>query len=156
MSDIAYDNLRQQRGGDELPDYIDKPLTDEEKQAVLNQGNHGVSDPVPQHQFQNLEEFKQHQNNFYVHFADINPKSFLVLYRVRRSYQRFELLYPELNQRLLSYKIGQFGHWPDQAWDDLLDAYKKMSSLVDRKDAGIVGQIEDGVSEQGLGYYLCA
>jgi hypothetical protein len=154
MSDLAYENTRDMFNG-KLPDVVDPPLSDEEKRDVLSREDHGVTDPVNLYKFKDLDEFKKHQNNFYVHFASTNPKSMAGnLYKTERAFQRFEILYPDLTEELLGKFSPTSGISEDQ-WQKLYDAYQKMSTLVDRKDAGIAAEIQEGESEENIGYYLC-
>jgi len=157
MSEAAFENLEQTFGPgyhDKLTS-LDKPLTDEEKRAVLEREDHGVTDPVKQTEYETRDEFKKKQNNFYVHFSAPEPGVMVNnTYKARRAFQRFELLYPEMASRMIG-RYGQNSPFSEQEWQDLFDAYQKMTKLVDKKDEGVVAEIRQGDSEDQLTRYLC-
>ena len=147
MSEAAYENLRQMLG-EEYLDTIDKPLTEEEKAAVLSREDHGVTSPVQLQQFETVDEFKKVYNNFFIHFAPEGPQSSANPYRTRRAFQRFEILYPDLTKKLLGkYDRGKEPNEEEQR--DLFEAYKLMSPLVDATDVDVV--IDGKVNQNYLG-----
>jgi len=87
---------------------------------------------APQKEFKSLEEFIKNSNNFYIHFIDY----FWMVsecYRKRPAFIRFQEKYPDIEKDLTlktgsAYKIKK--SLGDLPWEQLFDAYKKMSPLV--------------------------
>ena len=152
MSEVAYEDIYGKLGYKELPEYIDEPLSEEEKREVVEAKDHGVKNPAIMVEYRDIDEFRKRQNNFYAHFARTkNP--IVGAYRTHRAFQRFEILYPELTSKLL-YKVSQSEPITDEQWHDLFEAYQKMSKLVDSSDAGYVHQVRE--LPEHAGWYLCA
>lgn len=129
--------------------YIDSPLTEEEKEALLNQPDKGIT-PVPMREFRTLDEFKDGGNNFHVTFTYQHPENmFGAIKRTQKSFQRLEILKPELVKRLMD-KFATTSDIDAQAWEDMYEAYKEMSKLVDVNDRGVAEKGEHANN------YLCA
>src|SRR5437868_5614923 len=123
------------------------PLLTEDELVALTRDDKGIT-LVPQHQYEDLEEFISKHNNFYVQF-DLYKNGGLSgpLYRRRKVFQRMVALHPDLVSRL----VGEFREYririenetddldySDEMKRDLYDAYQIMSGLIDINDKYVV------------------
>ncbi len=127
------------------------PLLTESELEALNQKNRGIM-LAPQHQYDDLEDFKKRQNNFHAYF-DFDSKGMSLLYRRRKVFQRLVALKPDLVSRVANqyYKYrtesAPFSDFSDEMWRNLYEAYQSMSRLVDLNDSYVRrpenGQLDD-------------
>ena len=120
-------------------------LSPDEIDELLAQADHGI-DPVVLKQFENLDDFLLHANNFSVFFEPEEAGHLGPMYRQHKAYQRYALLHPEENAELLDtfrQNLQTNPEWQDvlQGWRQdpvtaqcVLDAYTSMSQLVDAQD----------------------
>lgn len=110
-------------------------LLSKEEIAALGRPDKGIT-PVPQRQYMNLEEFWRDQNNFHATFT--NPTFGGDPLRMRKAYQRFQILYPDLDKPLRA-KFAELREdgpptLSDEDRAEIFEAYKLMSELVDIYD----------------------
>jgi len=100
---------------------------------------------APQKEFKSLEEFIQHSNNFYCHFIDYTPMS-NTCYRTREAFIRFQEKYPDFEKDLTAKTVLSFQtkrSLKELPWEELFDAYKKMSQLVYLEDEDVTHRAKD-------------
>lgn len=112
-------------------------LTDEEVDS-LRRGE-PVPNMIPQVRFNSLDDFLRDQNNFYSYFSARSTSWGIVRAR-NLQLQRFELLHPELAQKL----VDGFAANPESPYaviremrGELFEAYQKMSVLVSVDDRNV-------------------
>jgi|GEM_PF-6284723 len=131
-----------------LKDHL-RLLTDEERAGLALEG-FGI-DQAEMVEFETTEDFKERQNNFYITFAG-SPKSRLIveIYRGRLAFQRFATLYPDHLEELdVKFRSTDYHDFTAQDWEELHNAYKTISKLVDKADLDVA---KDGRVD---GWYLC-
>jgi hypothetical protein len=121
-------------------------LTEVEISALLQEPGHGIM-VAHQHIFEDIDEFKDQSNNFYLHFG--LKESFIVsIYQRQRPYLRLQLLYPEIYEAAISAK-DTFTRDDNGYWQALYVAYDRMAQLVDVGDPWVS---QDGVVDE---WHLC-
>lgn len=106
--------------------------------ATVESGDVFINDAGIQ-RFQSWKEFKNpsNQNNFWRVFAG-TPNDFdYVVWHRTLSFQRFEILHPDLTERLSGIKRGQFEAMDDGYEQLLYVAYNALADLTDVNDPEI-------------------
>lgn len=137
------------------PELLDLILTTEEIEALTSRPDKGLIKPVPQYIPNDIEEFKNWQNNFHAFFRlrggfDVGKRRFKV-------FQRLAVLEPQLVDRLISgmqeyeNRSDVYAGFDDNLWQELYHAYQQMAGLVDANDRYV---IEDGTNGEPDRYFL--
>lgn len=90
---------------------------------------------APQKRFDTLDAFVKGQNNFYAHFTV--GTLFAESKRVKSHFQRFKMMYPEMEMELSLKVCGPARECPLEVQEKLFRAYQLMSQLVFECDKGV-------------------
>ena len=113
---------------------IAEELTYEEI-SILEQNGGKVLSPVLVREFENIDDFKQNSNNFYLFFMDLPEGYIKNAYKCRGAYKRFKYLFADLHDSLnnqLSVPMSEETN--EQKIESAFDAYTIMARLVDEYD----------------------
>lgn len=138
-------------------EFIDPLLSESEIELLLSASGHGIK-VVPQLEFDDVEQFKNKQNNFWNYFSDTEGSMLHYIVRRKKVFQRISILNPDLVHSLVArfQQLTEEQGTPivkidNSLWQDLFEAYKQMSQLVDESDSYVVrektGHLDD--------WYLC-
>ncbi len=134
-------------------------IVDNEMLKKLEDAGVALGKPVTMTQFDDIVEFTQKQNNFYMYFLALNdddPKldiNFMInIYHNIKANKRFRTLHPMLYKEVYESVDKRDGVWMKEQELDinkkLFVAYELMSKLVDEEDEGIV--VKDGFLDKNF------